>query len=986
MDIRNRSLFELDSSNSDEDTTTQADLSNNFQNNVLKKKANHDESSQNILEALGLNKENKLRPEILSISKIALDEIVVTSLEQPQFTKSEDDTNTSSEIPGLENEDLSLNHTFHSIKKELNAPHFISSNTPDNYSLLEEKTVIVGFQNQHDKSNKRSQHALLQELDIPRNDAPFGFSNDAPKIDNPKTEQIISKTVVSNSSEVYSSNELAPKVIGSIPPMQIDIFHNKKGNNLSDISDQESEIINDNERFKACAAPLNVSKNVSGSFYRRYSKTMNFFRDINSSAINIQEFVDSHRSQLRSFVLRNEIESAVSENREMLGNFKPKYFSLVFEKAVKNSRVQTQQRDYLYLLPSSEKPAATLKSSKLSKTKRIRKVAGSMSDSVPNFEAFPVTEVAVPYVASIPRYSAWIPLKMKVSCPDDPLLRYVCYFGDNDYEDVMADVYEQDKVDTQGKNESKERIAELYEQDDVVIEQYLINYALDRLLNPSEMNDLETSLAKCDVPTSGGARGGVDTLEEDANESFAARCFRLSKSLRKRMNLDVLEKPQRIDDTEANLMDSFRSLFCRVCFVYDCPNHGGSSYEADFEKAIWERQKTWMKGHFTPPETPCGRNCYLDNSQPVVDLNQSDMMLCAKTIIVCRGSSCKAAELLNFDCSQVHSARMLTEQLEADNLPILDLVCNVDMITTKNIRNEFSKKSFAQQFIKSLSNSETAKKLSQEKKKGLLAISSHNPCVHLGPCSSSNDCSCTLAGNFCTKHCACSVYCSSKEKNGICRNFFPGCRCSASCGTKQCPCFSTSRVCDPDLCFDCVERNSDKICQNKVKKLSHLVLAESGVEGAGWGIFSRYAVTQGKIISDYLGEVISQEEAERRGRYYDKVNRSYLFNVNSDQVVDAFRKGNKIKFANHSKRPNCEVRIFTIDRQQHIIFFAKRDIEAGEELFFDYHYEQEQKSAYVKKNGVVVDWMRDAKRANTVRKRPIESQLINNDAKKKRLH
>ena len=165
-------------------------------------------------------------------------------------------------------------------------------------------------------------------------------------------------------------------------------------------------------------------------------------------------------------------------------------------------------------------------------------------------------------------------------------------------------------------------------------------------------------------------------------------------------------------------------------------------------------------------------------------------------------------------------------------------------------------------------------------------------------------------------------------------------------------------------------------CLNQLSKISHLLLAESSVEGAGWGIFARYPIPQGKMISDYLGEVVSQEEAERRGRYYDKVNRSYLFNVNSDQVVDAFRKGNKIKFANHSKRPNCEVKIQNINRQQHIVFYAKRDIEAGEELFFNYHYDQEQKSAYVKKNGVVVEWMRDGRRASAIRKRPIETQLI----------
>ena len=105
----------------------------------------------------------------------------------------------------------------------------------------------------------------------------------------------------------------------------------------------------------------------------------------------------------------------------------------------------------------------------------------------------------------------------------------------------------------------------------------------------------------------------------------------------------------------------------------------------------------------------------------------------------------------------------------------------------------------------------------------------------------------------------------------------------------------------------------------------------SGVHGKG--VFALQDLAEGETLIEYVGEIISWDEAQDRHPHDpEDPNHTFYFHVNEDRVIDALYGGNSSRWINHSCGPNCEA-----DEENDRIFIkALRNIKAGEELNYDY--------------------------------------------------
>ena len=145
------------------------------------------------------------------------------------------------------------------------------------------------------------------------------------------------------------------------------------------------------------------------------------------------------------------------------------------------------------------------------------------------------------------------------------------------------------------------------------------------------------------------------------------------------------------------------------------------------------------------------------------------------------------------------------------------------------------------------------------------------------------------------------------------------------------------------------------------------------------GVYTTTPIRRGKRVVEYAGERITPEEADRR---YEGISRTYLYGLEDGKtVIDGHGMG---AYLNHSCDPNCEVD----EIKGRVWLFALRNINAGEELVWDYNLYDDEEPAPChcgsrKCRGTMYsrDWMAKMRRREARKKQQAEMKAVKEEKK-----
>ncbi|KAF9553862.1 SET domain-containing protein [Agrocybe pediades] len=132
-------------------------------------------------------------------------------------------------------------------------------------------------------------------------------------------------------------------------------------------------------------------------------------------------------------------------------------------------------------------------------------------------------------------------------------------------------------------------------------------------------------------------------------------------------------------------------------------------------------------------------------------------------------------------------------------------------------------------------------------------------------------------------------------------------------------------------------------CQNqRFQKKQYANIDIVLTEKKGYGLRAESDIPRDTFIYEYVGDVVNPASFKKRMREYaeEGIRHFYFMMLQKDEFIDATKSGGIGRFANHSCNPNCYVAKWTVGDRVRMGIFAKRNIQAYEELTFNYNVDR----------------------------------------------
>eukprot|EP00924_Labyrinthula_sp_SR-Ha-C_P012556 maker-scaffold_10-snap-gene-10.36-mRNA-1 protein AED:0.57 eAED:0.58 QI:0/0/0/1/1/1/3/0/397 len=172
--------------------------------------------------------------------------------------------------------------------------------------------------------------------------------------------------------------------------------------------------------------------------------------------------------------------------------------------------------------------------------------------------------------------------------------------------------------------------------------------------------------------------------------------------------------------------------------------------------------------------------------------------------------------------------------------------------------------------------------------------------------------------------CSCVPAAKNKTKPG----------CGSNCLNRALNFECTAETCDfLRLNFGC---SNQELTDARFPKRKIVSLGEKGL-----GMIADENISSGRLVEEYIGEIIDGKERVRRlNIVYKNETHKYLMQLSGDFLIDATREGSLARFINHSCDPNCQVQLWYCNGLPRLAIFAIKSIKKGEEVSFNYNFQR----------------------------------------------